>query len=94
VVPNDAAASLLAKAVLYDNEDLQMPPDGKLANNEIKILQQWIQTGATGPKTDIGPTEFSRLGDQTHLSQQAATHWAYQPVAPVEPPAADDSAWI
>ena len=44
VVPKDADASLLIKAVLYDNEDLQMPPDGKLAESDIKILQQWVRT--------------------------------------------------
>src|SRR5438552_2420763 len=30
VVPGDAAASLLMKAVSYDDADLQMPPDNKL----------------------------------------------------------------
>lgn len=93
VVPNDAAASLLVKAALYEDEDLQMPPDGKLPDNEIKILQRWIQTGAAGPKTDIGTTEFSRLGDQEYLGEKAATHWAYQAVKPIEPPRADDAAW-
>jgi hypothetical protein len=93
VVPKDADASLLIKAVLYDNEDLQMPPDGKLAESDIKILQQWVRTGAVGPKADLGTTEFSRLGDQQYLSQKAATHWSYRAVEQIDPPQADDSAW-
>lgn len=93
VVPNNANASLLITAILYDNEDLQMPPENKLSERDIKILQRWIQTGAAGPKTDMGTTEFSRLGDQEYLGEKAATHWAYQPIIQVEPPEADDDVW-
>lgn len=93
VVPNDAGASLLVTAVLYENEDLQMPPDGKLTDDELTILQQWIQTGAAGPKADLGTTEFSRLGDQQYLGEKAAAHWAYQPLKQVDPPKSGNTLW-
>ncbi len=93
VLPNDVDASLLMKAVRYNSEDLQMPPDGKLPDNEIKILRQWIRMGAAGPKADLGTTEFSQLGDQEFLGEKAAQHWAYKSVQQVEPPEARDKAW-
>ncbi len=49
--------SLLITALRYSDPKLQMPPDGKLSNEEIELLTQWIQQGgfvpeygATGPK--------------------------------------------
>src|SRR5690606_33844094 len=42
-------ASLLVKAILYDDPDLQMPPRGKLPEREIELLRKWIAEGAAGP---------------------------------------------
>lgn len=93
IVPGEPDSSLLITAVRYTNEDLQMPPDGKLSLQEIRLLENWVQRGAAGPQDDLGDTEFSRLGDQDYLFDQAKTHWAFQPVNPVEPPIASDPAW-
>ena len=86
IVPGDLEASLLIAAIRYENDDLQMPPDGKLSGETIELLEKWILRGAPGPKSDMGQTEFSRLGDQEYLFQQAADHWAFQPVAAKSPP--------
>ena len=93
VVPGEPDESLLIQAVRYTNDDLQMPPDGKLTAAEIRALETWVKRGAEGPKDDLGDTEFSRLGDQGYLFQQAKDHWAFQPVKSVEPPTASDAAW-
>lgn len=93
VVPNQPAASLLLKAVLYESEELQMPPEKKLEERDLKILNQWIRTGASGPGSDLGTTEFSRLGDQEFLSKKAAQHWAYQAIGSNEPPLVDNPQW-
>lgn len=93
VVPGDQDASLLLKAVAWTDPDFQMPPDQKLEQAEIEVLQRWIQTGAPGPKTDLGATEFSRLGNQDFLFQQAEQHWAFQPLHRREPPEVRESVW-
>ena len=93
VVPGEPQSSLLIDAVSYSNDDLQMPPNGKLADSEIALLTSWIKRGAAGPLDDMGETAFSRLGDQEFLFEKAKTHWAFQPVRDLEAPAADDQAW-
>ncbi|MGQ0554269.1 MAG: PSD1 and planctomycete cytochrome C domain-containing protein [Planctomycetota bacterium] len=46
LVPGDAAASLLVRAVRYDDRDLQMPPDNRLAQAEIDAFERWVTLGA------------------------------------------------
>jgi hypothetical protein len=93
IVPGNPGASLLMKAVRYQDESLQMPPDKKLPAAEIVLLEQWIARGAAGPTDDLGETAFSRLGDQAYLFSQAKEHWAFQPVKAIEAPVAKDPLW-
>jgi hypothetical protein len=93
VIPGEPAASLLIKAVRYSDENLQMPPEEKLKPGQIKLLEQWVRLGAPGPQDDRGETEFSRLGDQEFLFDQAESHWAFQPVNAKTPPTASRKGW-
>ena len=93
VVPGEPDASLLIKAVRYEDEDLQMPPESRLTPEQVRLLEQWVRRGAPGPAADLGDTAFSRLGDQPYLFEQAQDHWAFQPLAPGEPPEVADPAW-
>ena len=93
VVPGNPAASLLVTAIRYADEDLQMPPKMAMPEEEIELLEEWIRRGAPGPKDDMGTTEFSQLGDQTHLFAKAKDHWAFQPVDAVDPAEVDDPRW-
>ena len=47
VVPGKPEESLLIEAIRYGNDQLQMPPDGKLPEEDIARLERWIQAGAT-----------------------------------------------
>ena len=86
VIPGEPESSLLMTAVRYQDASLQMPPAGQLEQSDILLLERWVQGGAHGPREDMGETEFSRLGDQEYLFQQASQHWAFQPVRKVAPP--------
>jgi hypothetical protein len=46
VVPEKPEASLLLKALKYEEQDLQMPPDRKLEAKEIEDFEKWIKDGA------------------------------------------------
>ncbi|MGI9474356.1 MAG: PSD1 and planctomycete cytochrome C domain-containing protein [Rubripirellula sp.] len=89
VIPGEPDASLLITAIRYEDDELQMPPDGRLSDADVLLLEQWVQQGAVGPVTDMGETEFSRLGDQEYLFQEAENHWAFQPVQSTLPPASN-----
>ena len=93
ILPGNPDASLLMKAIRYQDESLQMPPDKKLPAAEIALLEQWIARGAAGPTDDLGETAFSRLGDQTYLFSEAKGHWAFQPVKAIKAPLAKDPLW-
>ncbi|MFN5960781.1 MAG: PSD1 and planctomycete cytochrome C domain-containing protein [Verrucomicrobiota bacterium] len=50
VVPGNPEASLLMRMVRWEDEDHQMPPDGKLPQGEIAVLERWVREGAVDPR--------------------------------------------
>lgn len=81
VVEGKPEASLLIRAVRHSGDGLKMPPGGKLPRDEIRNLERWIREGAHWPSA----TPVGDLSD-------AATHWSFQPVRPLEPPE-DPGGW-
>ncbi|MFM7931315.1 MAG: DUF1549 domain-containing protein, partial [Pirellula sp.] len=77
--------SLLIKAIEYNDSGFQMPPDGKLTDQQIADFKQWIAEGAIDPrKEDVPSTNEPTMS----IAQKSASHWAYQPLdtpAPVPP---------
>src|SRR5436190_12476589 len=49
VVRGDPEKSLLIKAIRYKDEDLQMPPKEKLAEQQIADFEKWVKMGAVYP---------------------------------------------
>lgn len=47
-----ASQSLLLRSVDQSDPDLQMPPKQRLTPSEVRILQQWLQSGADWPPDD------------------------------------------
>lgn len=76
--------SILIKAIEYNDSALQMPPDGKLTEEQIADFKQWIIDGAMDPRKEDTP---SNTDPAVSIAQKSATHWAYQPLqAPVSSP--------
>lgn len=92
ILPGEPDESLLVLAVRR-TDDLAMPPESSLSDQDVALLTDWVRRGAPGPRNDMGDTEFSRLGDQTYLFDKATEHWAFQPVVASEPPEASDPRW-
>ena len=88
LVPGNADASLLIKAVNYGDADLQMPPNGKkLSAQQIADLTAWVKMGAPDPRTN-GGVKLSGLTDK------ARAHWAYQPVKEPALPGVKNPGWV
>ncbi|MBI1371413.1 MAG: DUF1553 domain-containing protein [Phycisphaera sp.] len=49
IVPGKPDESRLVVAVRYTDDDLQMPPKRKLTDDQVKVLEQWVATGAVWP---------------------------------------------
>jgi len=43
IKPGDIADSLLLRAIRYQIEDKQMPPSGKLEDEEIELVEAWVK---------------------------------------------------
>ena len=89
IVPGDAEASSLIKAVRYADPDLQMPPkDKKLSAEHIAALEAWVKMGAPDPRTASGPRSL------TDIAEARARHWAFQPVKNPVPPQVKKPRWV
>lgn len=80
LAPGKPEESLLVAAIRYEDEYLEMPPDGKLPEAKIKLLEEWVRRGAPGPK--VVAVETSRA--QRGLSiEEGRRFWAYRPLPAV-----------
>lgn len=88
VVEGKPTDSLLVEAIGYTG-DVKMPPKGKLADDKIAALTEWIKRGAPWPQDKAGgdkPGDFD-------LAARKARQWAFQPIRPQSVPAVKDKAW-
>ena len=69
--------SLLIDAVKY--KSYEMPPDKKLADNEIDILMKWIERGLPWPQVTTSPGHA--VAEQNiDWAEAKQSHWAWQTV--------------
>ena len=85
IIPGKPDESLLMMAVRRADATLQMPPDGKLPDEDIAVLQQWIAEGAQHPEGAVVPVQPA-LPFQPSQARQC---WAFRPLQPPARPAAD-----
>ena len=86
IVPGKPKGSLVATAVSYQDNDLKMPPDEKLSEQQIKDLTRWIEMGA--PHPDSGKVSAARPQNQVDI-EEGRKHWAFQPLVKPAVPATD-----
>jgi hypothetical protein len=87
VVPGDPAASLLFRALRY--EEYQMPPAGKLPARVVADFKTWIRQGAAYPRIPAAPAAEVR---QAHAAARPPI-WAFQPPRRHDAPAVRDRDW-
>jgi len=83
VEPGRPDDSLLV-AVVEHRGGTNMPPDGRLSEQQIADLRRWIEMGAPDPRTG-----------EPIVTEPASDHWAFQPItAGPEPPAVENGDWV
>ena len=90
VVPGDAAASLLVKAVRGEART-PMPPTGRLSEERIADLAAWIDEGAPWPDEQVAGSPDP--GEAFDLERRRREHWAWQEVRAAQPPAVQREDW-
>lgn len=83
IVPGQPEKSLLIRAIRQQDEDLKMPPKGKLTDKQVADFALWIKQGA----------HFPAKAEPTKARHRDPNHWSFQ--SPVDPPvpAVKDEAW-
>lgn len=91
----DHTKSLLLEVISYKNEDLQMPPRGKLADDQIAKITKWLEMGApwTPEDADLMVEVHDPMAGVTEVNEKTKSHWSYKPMERHEPPKVSDPAW-
>jgi hypothetical protein len=88
IEPGKPDTSLLIEAIRYQDPDFEMPPDEKLPDKEIAILEKWVKLGAPWPETDAKITV-----DEHGFTSEARKFWSFQPLTkPTAPDVKSD--WV
>ena len=90
VVPGDPERSVLLKAVSHADPKLKMPPEFKLADEQIEVLTKWIQDGAAWPTIDVPSDLTVERADYDQLRRE---HWSWQPLRSVTVPTVKNESW-
>ena len=91
IVPGKPKESELILAINYDADSYQMPPDGKLKQEQIDILTRWVEEGGYWPEHD--KTSSSSSENKEFNLKKRAEHWSFQPVKNHRPPEVKNSSW-
>lgn len=77
-------ASLLLEMISYKDDDHQMPPKGKLSDEEIATMEKWVQLGLPFHPEDevVFHHEEETNYSNTIVNERTKSHWAY--VKPVD----------
>jgi len=89
IVPSDPEASLLLRALRYTDNEIQMPPDGKLDASVIADFESWIKMGAPDPRHSDAPAPTTAA-----LSVESSDWWSFQPLSNPTPPDVKNAAWV
>jgi hypothetical protein len=82
VIDGNIDGSRLIQVLKHSPNDVQMPPKGKLPDEQIAAIRKWMDLGSPWP-VDTAAT--------LNPADAARTHWAFQPVTRPQVPAGTDA---
>jgi len=92
LVPGDPEASLMIRAIGYEETDLQMPPKKRLTGAQIADLTQWVADGAYDPR-EGGREAVAKAADSIDVAARKSAHWAWQKVTLPTKPVVKQTDW-
>ena len=88
LVPGQAEASLLIRAISYEDPRLSMPPTGKLTPEQIADLTRWVEMGAPDPRQESAPVVVTSID-----FEKGKQFWSLRPIQRPAPPAVSRKSW-
>ncbi|MFK7766873.1 MAG: PSD1 and planctomycete cytochrome C domain-containing protein [Mariniblastus sp.] len=83
--------SLLLKVINY--EAYEMPPAGKMSQDKIDILTQWVEMGTPFDPSDEKDLTAGLHSSVPQVNAESKKWWSFQPVKPVTPPDVRNAEW-
>ena len=90
---SEPALSLLLHAIGYDDEQLQMPPSGRLAEADREVIRQWVLLGAPFGGDEDELTEVAPAEDAFEITDADRAWWSVQPLGRPDVPVVADPDW-
>src|SRR5687767_8052052 len=87
--PDKPEQSRLLRVLGWEDQ-LKMPPAGKLPAEELQAVAEWVKAGAVWPgvvKVAAAPKASAGIEDRKNF-------WSFQPVNPGPAPAVKNAAWV
>ena len=91
----DPAKSRLLYVLTYEDDDLKMPPRGKLEPETAAIFAEWVKRGLPWTPEDADRLVEMEEDDAeiTTINEHTKSHWSYRAMTRPEVPSVDDDAW-
>ncbi|MDA1006095.1 MAG: PSD1 and planctomycete cytochrome C domain-containing protein [Verrucomicrobia bacterium] len=91
----DSAKSLILHVLSYEDDDLKMPPKGKLEPEVAAVFAEWVKRGLpwTPEDADYLVEVEDEHGEITTINETTKSYWSYKPMVRPEVPVVDDAAW-
>jgi hypothetical protein len=93
VRPGDLDGSPLVEAVRYLDDESGMPPEGPLAEDQVRAIERWVELGAPWP---TGPDRYADEADWEDSGidlEEGRRWWSFQPVRLPEVPTPEGADW-
>jgi len=93
----DPNASLLIEAIRYKNQDLQMPPQNRLPESEVAILERWVREGAVFPTSETLEGESKDDGSPRPVGmsiEDGKRFWSMLPISNPPVPSVSFQEWV
>ena len=85
-IVGDPNGSLIIRAIRHQ-ADYEMPPAGRLDDEQVALLAEWVELGMPWPK-NTGSISGKSMPEL--IERHRKTHWAFQPVRPPKLPAVNN----
>lgn len=91
VSTDDPEHSRILEVTSY-RERLKMPPTGKLSDDELSAIREWVKIGAPWPAAtgEVVAAPTAKKG----YSRGQKEFWSFRPLKPTAPPAVRNESWI
>ncbi len=82
--------SLLLRAIRHTEDELKMPPRGKLTQEQINTLTRWVKLGAPWSASTV----VAKRHGPPPVDEQARNFWSFRPVVRPGVPEVKHAGWV